>query len=178
MGKSGGRDERNEYARPGKDPRRRREVRKGLAARRRAPQSRGGFTRGDECGVPRGPPAGGVSSRMRGFLQERGPVSCSGLGGKEDVREAVVRRWARWGKWWIRGPLWQLREGLHGRERSKGAVRSVRADDHCEVRLFARKICRVVGCFACCVGNGGKWWGTCACTGGTVNKELGGRDWT
>ena len=114
-----GRD--NEYARPGKDPRRWSEVRKCLAERKRAPQSRGGCTRGDECGVPRGPPAGGVSSRMRGFLQGRGPVSCSGLGGKEDVREVVVRGWARWGKWWLRGPRWQLLVGLHGRERNKVA---------------------------------------------------------
>ena len=81
----------NEYARPGKDPRRWMGLRKCLLARRSAPRSRGGCTRGDECGVPRGPPAGGGFQECAGmFLQGLGPVLCYGLVGKEDVREAVV----------------------------------------------------------------------------------------
>ena len=100
-----------EYACPGKDTRKWRKLRKGLVARRRAPQSRGGC----ECGIPRGPPSGGVSLIIRGFSQVRGQGSCSRLGGKEDVSEAVVRGWARWGKCWIRG----LR--LQGLEQSNGA---------------------------------------------------------
>ena len=57
----------NEYARPGKYQRKWRWLIKGLVARRRARQSRGGCTRGDECGVPRGTPAGGAFSGVRGF---------------------------------------------------------------------------------------------------------------
>ena len=42
----------------------------------------------------------------------------------------------------------------------RGWGRCVREDGHDEVGLFTRKSCVVVGCSACCVGNGWRRWGT------------------
>ena len=104
----------NEFARPGKDTCKwRGNLRNDLVARRKAPRSRGGYTLGDECGVPRGLPASGASG-IRWILQGPGVLVCYARAGKHGVRKVGARRRTHCGAWLIRGPLWQLREERHG----------------------------------------------------------------
>ena len=102
----------NEYARPGKDPRKWGWKRSCCA--KDGTSISGGCPRGDECGNPRGIPASEVSSGIRGVMRGPGRVLCYTCAGKHGVRKVGARRRTHWMAWLIRGPRWLLREKRHG----------------------------------------------------------------